>query len=196
MKRKYIKYISLLLIATGIGIMGKVIYDKHKFAERQETIVQSLEKPSEAQKEALRVVKEEYKVEPLALLEIPSIKVKAGVVEGQTMWDMFFGVGHDKNSPFPKMEGDTGNLVLAAHDAGKAPIFKNLTKVNIGDDVLFKYKGNTYTYKISYKRVVEPTEVSVIENNSKVSAITLFTCVDNGQRRIVLKGDLIKREKG
>ncbi|AQM58519.1 class D sortase [Clostridium baratii] len=195
MKRKYIKYISIALIITGVGIMSKVIYDKYTFKERQKIIMQSLDKPSEAQKEAVRAVEEEYKVKPLAILEIPSIEVKAGVVEGQSMYDMFFGVGHDTQSPFPKMEGNTGNLVLAAHDAGKAPIFKNLSKVSIGSNVIFKYKGDVYTYKISYKKVIEPTDVSVIENNPDKSIITLFTCVDNGQRRIVLKGDLIKREK-
>ncbi len=195
MKRKYIKYISIALIITGVGIMSKVIYDKYTFKERQKIIMQSLDKPSEVQKEAIRTVEGEYKVKPLAILEIPSIEVKAGVVEGQSMYDMFFGVGHDTQSPFPKMEGNTGNLVLAAHDAGKAPIFKNLSKVSIGSNVIFKYKGDVYTYKISYKKVIEPTDISVIENNPDKSIITLFTCVDNGQRRIVLKGDLIKREK-
>ena len=114
------------------------------------------------------------------------------------MYDMFFGVGWNMNSPLPNMtEKETGNLVLAAHDQGYAPIFSKFAKDLKPGDLAYVYlDGNTYIYQVYKMFPVEPTEVSVMNNQPDKSMLTMFTCIDGGNKRMVAQAKLVDRIKG
>jgi len=119
---------------------------------------------------------------------IPAINVDAPIVEGVTWDDLKKGVGHLPGSANP---GERGNMYLAAHNDIFGEIFRYLDKLELGDE-FFVYSGDqAYRYIVTSKRVIEPTEVSVMYPTTEPIA-TLQTCypylVDT--HRLVVVGEL------
>lgn len=124
----------------------------------------------------------------VAVIQIPSQGIKGIVKEGTDNQTLKNYIGMFKGSAMP---GQVGNFSVAAHNNIYTEIFRNLNKVNIGDEVIVKTKTDTYTYKITSKQTVSPTSIEVINNTDK-KEITLITCNYNASARIVLKGELVK----
>lgn len=124
----------------------------------------------------------------IAVLQIPSQKIKGVVKEGTDNQTLKNYIGMFKGAAMP---GQVGNFSVAAHNNIYTEIFRNLNKVNIGDEVKVTTKTATYTYKITSKQTVSPTSIEVI-NNSDKREITLITCNYNASARIVLKGELVQ----
>lgn len=122
-------------------------------------------------------------------LVIPKINVDAPIIEGVTWEDLKKGVGHLPGSAQP---GERGNLYLAAHNDIFGEIFRYLEKLE-PDDEYYIYAGEAkYTYVVREKRIIEPTEVSVMLPTTEPVA-TLQTCypylIDT--HRLVVISDLI-----
>ncbi len=119
---------------------------------------------------------------------IPSLDVDAPIVGGVTWEDLKKGVGHLPGSANP---GERGNMYLAAHNDIFGEIFRYLDKLELGDE-FFVYSGDqAHRYVITSKRVIEPTDVSVMYPTTEPIA-TLQTCypylVDT--HRLVVVGEL------
>lgn len=124
----------------------------------------------------------------IAVLQIPSQGIKGIVKEGTDNQTLKNYIGMFKGAAMP---GQVGNFSVAAHNNIYTEIFRNLNKVNIGDEVKVTTKTATYVYKITSKQTVKPTSIEVI-NNSDKREITLITCNYNASARIVLKGELVQ----
>lgn len=124
----------------------------------------------------------------IAVLQIPSQGIKGIVKEGTDNQTLKNYIGMFKGAAMP---GQVGNFSVAAHNNIYTEIFRNLNKVNIGDEVKVTTKAATYVYKITSKQTVTPTSIEVI-NNSDKREITLITCNYNASARIVLKGELVQ----
>ena len=124
----------------------------------------------------------------IAVLQIPSQKIKGVVKEGTDNETLKNYIGMFKGAALP---GQVGNFSVAAHNNIYTELFRNLNKVNIGDEVKVTTKTSTYIYKITSKQTVSPTSIEVI-NNSNKKEITLITCNYNASARIVLKGELVE----
>lgn len=121
---------------------------------------------------------------------IPAIGVDAPIVEGVTWEDLKKGVGHLPGSAHP---GQRGNMYLAAHNDIFGEIFRDLDKLELGDE-FFVYSGShRFRYRVTAKRIIEPTDVSVMLPSTKPIA-TLQTCypylVDS--HRLVVIGELVE----
>ena len=119
---------------------------------------------------------------------IPSLDIDAPIVGGVTWEDLKKGVGHLPGSANP---GERGNMYLAAHNDIFGEIFRYLDKLELGDE-FFVYSGDqTHRYVVTSKRVIEPTDVSVMYPTTEPIA-TLQTCypylVDT--HRLVVVGEL------
>jgi sortase A len=141
-------------------------------------LVQSLPAPvipTQGPNQALRIV-------------IPAINVDSQVVQGDGWEQLKKGVGQHVGSSDP---GRNGNMVLSAHDDIFGEIFKNLDKLQPGDELQIYTASQIYTYVITSARLVAPTDVSVMNATSHPSA-TLISCypylVD--KQRIVVFADL------
>lgn len=103
---------------------------------------------------------------------IPAIGVDAPVVEGDGWEELKMGAGHHIGSANP---GERGNMVISGHDDVYGEIFRHLEDLNIGNEATV-YAGDTpYRYVIVGKRIVEPTEVSLLETTPNAT-LTLITC--------------------
>jgi sortase A len=103
---------------------------------------------------------------------ISAIGVDAPVVEGDGWEELKMGAGHHIGSANP---GERGNMVISGHDDVYGEIFRYLEDLKIGDEVIV-YTGDTpYTYVVAARRIVEPTEVSLLEPTPNAT-VTLITC--------------------
>jgi sortase A len=112
----------------------------------------------------------------------------AVVVQGDGWEELRKGVGQHIGSTNP---GQIGNIVLSAHNDIFGELFRDLDKLKPGDEILLTTTTRQYTYRVTGLRIVEPTDVSVMESTAKAT-ITLISCypymVDN--QRIVVFGEL------
>lgn len=127
--------------------------------------------------------------EPLTI-HIPAIGVQSAVVSGDTWDDLQRGVGHHLGSANP---GELGNMVLAGHDDVFGSVFKDLYSLKPGDEIIVTTQIGSYTYIVQGHTIVEPTDLSVLDNSRRdAPRITLITCypyqVDT--RRYVVSGTL------
>ncbi len=103
---------------------------------------------------------------------IPAVDVDAPVVEGDGWEELKMGAGHHIGSANP---GERGNMVISGHNDVYGEIFRDLEDLSPGAEVTV-YAGDTpYRYVVAAKRIVEPTEVSLLEATPDAT-LTLITC--------------------
>ncbi|HEX9798086.1 MAG TPA: sortase [Anaerolineales bacterium] len=122
-------------------------------------------------------------------MHIPAIwNAPAPVVQGDGWEQLKRGVGQHLGSGLP---GQAGNVVLSAHNDIFGELFRDLDQLQPGDTVVVSTSTTDYTYLITGMRIVDPTEVSVMEPTDHAS-LTLISCypylVDN--KRIVVFAEL------
>lgn len=103
---------------------------------------------------------------------VPAIGVDALVVEGDSWEQLKLGVGHRLNTANP---GERGNMVLSAHNDIYGEIFRDLDDLELGDEVIVYDGKQPYHYTVTAKKIVEPTEVSVLAPTTQ-PVVTLISC--------------------
>ncbi|MEP7200022.1 MAG: sortase, partial [Chloroflexota bacterium] len=103
---------------------------------------------------------------------IPAIKVDSLVVEGDDWEALKKGAGHHLGSANP---GQRGNLVISGHDDVFGEIFRYIGDLKAGDEIFVYTQEAKFRYVVKNKRIVEPTEVSVLQPTTE-STLTLITC--------------------
>jgi sortase A len=121
-------------------------------------------------------------------IQIPAIQVDAPIVQGDGWEQLKKGVGQHAGTANP---GEKGNAVLSAHNDIFGEIFRDLDRLQPGDQIILFTNQRSYTYLIVDTQVVEPTDVDVMSATSQPS-VTLISCypylVDD--QRIVVKARL------
>ena len=111
-------------------------------------------------------------VQQAVRIEIPSIKIDAPVVQGDGWEQLKKGVAQHIGSADP---GDSGNVVLSAHDDVYGELFRNLDKLRPGDQVMLYTQQRQYIYVIDRTEIVEPTAVEVMAS-AGAPTVTLISC--------------------
>lgn len=132
------------------------------------------------------------RVKATGIIEIPALKLKAGVVEGVSPKELAISAGRYTTSATP--DKSEGNLVVASHVSGPVPVFENIHKLKKGDEIKYYYKGKTYTYIVNKKFIVEPTQVEILDYAPGERKITIFTCTNRGKQRMVVQGEFKSEE--
>jgi LPXTG-site transpeptidase (sortase) family protein len=102
-------------------------------------------------------------------IRIPRVGIDFAVFEGVTAEILRKGPGHVPGTALPT-EGS--NCVITAH---RDSFFRRLAHVRAGDTVLLSGEGGEREYRLASRRVVDPTEVSVLEPSVQ-EQVTLVTC--------------------
>ncbi len=123
-------------------------------------------------------------------LQIPAIGVDHPIVQGDGWEQLKKGVGQHVNSANP---GETGNMVLSAHNDIFGEIFRDLDKLSPGDQIIVFSMQKQYVYSVVETLIVEPTRVDLL-NPTDDPIVTLISCypymIDN--QRIIVRGELIE----
>lgn len=139
-------------------------------------------------------------------ITIPSLSVEAPIIwdttpdydsqmkamENGVAW---FGIPGANAKP-----GQVGNTVLSGHrtndwlEKGDYKfIFVRLDELTKDDLIRITYKGTRYTYKVTKKEVVEPTDVKALTYETDAPVLTLITCTPLGtsQKRLLVTAEQI-----
>lgn len=111
------------------------------------------------------------------------------------------GLAHFKGTSLP---GDGGNSFIYGHSAvdsyfsshqdNPETIFTRLEDIEIGDEVIINKDGIDYTYIVRKKKIVEPSDFSVVGVQNTKEIITLMTCspAGIGTKRLIVTADRIE----
>lgn len=196
---------QLKSIAFGLSMGGIVVFIM-MFSFFNERFIAPFITPSKAS--AFPVIIDasgDNKVGPDPLVYVPSINAAVPVnydltdnIEANIQANLENGVVKMAGTANP---GQKGNVVIVGHSSnnilnkGKYKFaFVNLRKVNVGELFYLHNGGQRYTYKIIEKRIVDPTDVAVTNQDLTKSYATLVTCDPPGTslKRLILVGEQIR----
>jgi LPXTG-site transpeptidase (sortase) family protein len=116
-------------------------------------------------------------------LEIPSVGIDTDVTEGgvivnkqgQLEWQTvpFIAVQYRETA----LVGARGNAVISGHvvTISEGNVFRNLYKVNVGDEVDVHTPAGKFVYTVEDVKLVPPDDISVMQQ-TKSPTLTLITC--------------------
>jgi len=118
-------------------------------------------------------------------IDIPAIGVlNWPIVQGDGWEQLKKGIAQHIPSANP---GENDNVVLSGHDDVFGEVFRDLDKLQPGDQVILYTMQQKYIYIVAETRIVEPSQVEVM-NPTSDPTVTLISCypymVDN--KRIVV----------
>lgn len=106
-------------------------------------------------------------------IDIPAIAVQNWpVVQGDGWEQLKKGVGQHIGSANP---GENGNVVLSGHDDVFGEVFRNLDKLQPGDQVILYTMQQQFIYRVTETRIVDPSQVDVM-NSTSDPTVTLISC--------------------
>ncbi len=192
LKEKIRRGIGIILIVIGLALIVSIVYKKIETSKKQKELQNILEQVITEDTEDGSEGKEEKSIngyKPIALVEIPSINLSQGLVEGITDDILQYYLGHFETSAKP---GEKGNFAVAGHRVSDySEAFVNLYKIEAGDKVIVKANKNEYIYEVTENFIVDPSRVDVLDNTDEAT-ITLITCTVGAKERVIVKGKLVE----
>ena len=202
MKGKVMKKIGVILIIISFAMIAfYFIYNKSLEDKNNNDIIEYINETSVVQDEEEIVTtdetsntqKESSNIAYTAVLEIPKIDLKRGVVDStKNFKSINYAISVDNNSKYPD---ENGNFILYSHSGNSnIAFFNKLYKVEINDNIYVYYNGTKYHYVVTDKYDIEKTgKASVIDSKTN-KYITLITCNQHKDGyQIVLVGTLINK---
>lgn len=113
------------------------------------------------------------------------------------------GVGHFAIPGANSHPGEIGNTVLSGHSSNDVFaagdykfIFMQLDKLEKGDTIYANYEGTRYTYIVTEKKEVAPTDVKSLTHKTDKPEMTLITCTPLGTalRRLLVVAEQVYPE--
>lgn len=133
-------------------------------------------------------------VSPDPRLIIPKLNIDVPVAFGISVSEvdaaMLRGIAQFSIPGANALPGQIGNLVLSGHSAGDIYsnnqykfIFSGLERLEVGDLIYVNYESVRYTYQMTKREVVEPTDVAALIYETDKPMLTLITCTPLGTSR-------------
>lgn len=128
------------------------------------------------------------------------VPINFGVALSDVMAAMNHGVAHYRINGASAYPGEIGNFVITGHSAGDVYssnpykyIFSGLERLEEGDLIYVNYNSVRYTYKVTGKQVIEPSNVGALVMQTDKPLITLVTCTPLGtsRYRLLVTGEQI-----
>lgn len=208
-KRKIIRYLGIALIVIGLAIIIYPFYINLILARREADMLTSWnvelaslqdtndnkEIESTNNKEDLILEKDTKLVDPEKKLpfkiSIPEIDLEWIVNEGTDYRTLREGPGFYIGSALP---GEAGTCVVAGHRTTYGAPFNRLDELEEGDEIFLETDGNEeFTYIVTGKKAVLPTDMSVLENTD-YPTLLLSTCTPKyfSTRRLIIFARIIE----
>ena len=88
----------------------------------------------------------------------------------------------------PANPAEDGNIVISGHNYRSGAHFGRLKQLQIGDVVqLTDLAQNKFSYQVAEMETVAETQIDAIENQLGTRALTLFTCNEKGDKRLIVR---------
>ena len=196
-KNKLIIIIGLLLIVGSLFFLINEYETEKKLIADEENAIEVFfeeEKNVEEDTKVKQEVEEKPVVSYIAVLEIPKINFKRGLVaKTDSLNNVKYNVKILKESIFPN-SSENSHIILAGHSGNASnAYFRNLKKLNMKDKIFFYYKNVKYIYEVSNIYEVEKTG-QVRLKLTLGSDISLITCVSGTNKQVVYIATLIEEQ--
>ena len=124
----------------------------------------------------------------IGILDIPKMDVTLPLYLGATQEKMAKGAVMLGQTSFP-VQGTDSNCVIAAHRGWKGiPMFREIERLEIGDELTIQNCQETLTYRVSEIEIILPDESDKIMIQPGRNMVTLMTChpyTQNSKRYVV-----------
>lgn len=119
---------------------------------------------------------------------IPSVDVNMPILYGTNQKNL----QNSATTMKPDQIMGEGNYALAGHNSrNPKALFTPIRNLQKGDAIYITDKDKLYKYSVVARKVVQPTEVSVIDDIEGLQLITLVSCYSlDGKDRIIVQGEL------
>jgi sortase A len=136
---------------------------------------------------------------PFAFITIPAFGAnwKFTVIQGTALAQLNLSPGHVPGTQWP---GQIGNFAVAGHRVTSGNPFWSLPSLHAGDLVDIQTKLNDYTYRVTGRQLVLPSDTAVLDpvpghlgERPTTRLITLITCDPawTGTHRVIVTGVLV-----
>ena len=164
-KNKYIVIVGLFVIITSILYFGLKIYNHYNDIKNNDKAVEAV---LNKKIDSLDNLKYRYK----AVLEIPSIKLKRGILDIDNKYNKA-----KYNIELIKEKDDI--IVLASHNGNNYnSYFGNLKNISLGDTINYYYDGKIYKYIYTDSYDIKKDGYADIYRKKGNKCIVLVTCKD------------------
>ena len=194
--KSWLYIIGSLIFLCGAGLVFYDYYSEQKINMQEqeaieefyeeEKITDSIEEPQKIEE-----VEEQAKVNYIAILRIPKIKLERGLVEPSSyLNNVKYNLQWIDGSSMPDQVN--GNVIIAGHSgSARVSYFRKLDQLVIGDSVSIDYKNKTYNYKVVDIYDIEKTGTAEIIKNKNTTTLTLITCRHNTNKQIVIICEMV-----
>ena len=158
------QYFGALLVSLGVLLSSYVAGSYAWMYHHQRTLLRQWEATANPGSPSVSA-----EGNALTRIQIPKIKLDAIITEGVSHRALTLGPGHLQYSAVP---GEAGNSVIAGH---RDTFFRHIYELKAGDDIYVERRGKQFHYVVTGKRVVQPSDVSVLDSSSE-ARLTLITC--------------------
>ncbi len=108
--------------------------------------------------------------EVLGRVDIPRLGISVAVLQGSGSRMLRLGAGHIESTALP---GESGNSGIAGH---RDTFFRGLKDIQLNDEIQIQTATGLFRYQVDWVKVVEPTDITVLEPSTTGSTLTLVTC--------------------
>ena len=194
--KSWLYIIGSLIFLCGAGLIFYDYYSEQKINLQEqeaieefyeeERITDSIEEPQKIEE-----VEEQVKVNYIAILKIPKIKLERGLVDPSSyLNNVKYNLQWIDGSSMPDQVN--GNVIIAGHSgSARVSYFRKLDQLVIGDSVSIDYKNKTYNYKVVDIYDIEKTGTAEIIKNKNTTTLTLITCRHNTNKQIVIICEMV-----
>ncbi len=194
---------KVTIVITILILLGSFLFS-YNYIEEKKTLVYDFKTDKEEQEEEIKpdeaIEKKEEPVEEvkqdssqksvktyaptydyIGYLEIPKISLKRGFVSIDSKYNnVERNIYIVNGSNYPDTEN--GNFIIAGHSGtGWKAFFKNLYKLNVGDEAIVTYNGVKYTYRIANIYNQKKTGSVGIYRDYTKKTLTLITCTKDSK---------------
>lgn len=125
-------------------------------------------------------------------IHIPNVELTLPIVKGVGKSALAAGAGTMK----PDQVMGEGNYALASHYIeGKDVLFGPLYELETGDSIFLSDHQYMYEYVTTDIKIIEATDVHIIDDVPNTKLLTLITCAEEGTKRLSVQAELVQKIK-
>ena len=177
---RWLRRLELVLLVVAVAALSWVVREQVSASRDQADWAQELEHQltgaaetpppdAAAEKPDVPVRKRAHTPGLIGRMEVPRLRLSVITREGTDAATLRRAVGHVASTALP---GQPGNAAFAGH---RDTFFRKLRDVRKGDEIVFTTPQGRHRYVVDELRVVQPSDVSVLEPTAR-PVLTLVTC--------------------
>lgn len=185
--RKLLFVIGVVLVTVGVGVVVWFFARNQISQQKMEGITQEFMEELAEWPEG-ETVPIEYKADELSVgstigvLEFPKFaNQRVAIKEGTTNDILRIAAGHMTNTE--QIWDNGGTSAIAAHND---TFFKNIKDFEVGDKIIAYTREGVFEYEVYINKIVEPTDLSVLDDIEGQKTLTLITCNFSGSKRVII----------